>query len=151
MQPMLTIALRAARKAGEIIARSVEQLDKVRVDENPRIISSPKSIAHRKKKLFFTSKKRIPITHFSARKAARAALPTPNIAGLSTARRHYQLHSRHPAFRGVDRVRISRPARTRRRTRSDSSRGIHREPRSRAHRSTVVASVSASAKASTAR
>lgn len=33
MQPMLTIALRAARKAGEIIARSVEQLDKVRVDE----------------------------------------------------------------------------------------------------------------------
>ncbi len=33
MQPMLTIALKAARKAGEIIARSVEQLDTVRVDE----------------------------------------------------------------------------------------------------------------------
>lgn len=33
MQPMLTIALRAARKAGEIIARSVDQLDTVRIDE----------------------------------------------------------------------------------------------------------------------
>ena len=33
MQPMLTIALRAARKAGEMIARATEQLDSVRVDE----------------------------------------------------------------------------------------------------------------------
>ncbi|HSB96062.1 MAG TPA: inositol monophosphatase family protein, partial [Spongiibacteraceae bacterium] len=33
MQPMLTIALKAARKAGEIIARSVERLDTVRIDE----------------------------------------------------------------------------------------------------------------------
>ncbi len=33
MQPMLTIALKAARKAGEIIARSMDQLDTVRVDE----------------------------------------------------------------------------------------------------------------------
>ena len=33
MQPMLTIALRAARKAGEIIARSVDQLDTLRIDE----------------------------------------------------------------------------------------------------------------------
>jgi myo-inositol-1(or 4)-monophosphatase len=33
MQPMLTIALKAARRAGEIIARSMDQLDTVRVDE----------------------------------------------------------------------------------------------------------------------
>ena len=33
MQPMLTIALRAARKSGEMIARATEQLDSLRVDE----------------------------------------------------------------------------------------------------------------------
>jgi myo-inositol-1(or 4)-monophosphatase len=33
MQPMLTIALRAARKAGELIARAADQVDKLVVDE----------------------------------------------------------------------------------------------------------------------
>lgn len=33
MQPMLTIALRAARKAGELIVRASEELDLIRVDE----------------------------------------------------------------------------------------------------------------------
>ncbi len=32
MQPMLNIALRAARKAGDIIARSAEQLDRVQIE-----------------------------------------------------------------------------------------------------------------------
>ncbi|MFT5887971.1 MAG: myo-inositol-1(or 4)-monophosphatase [Zhongshania sp.] len=32
MQPMLNIALRAARKAGDIIARATEQLDRVQID-----------------------------------------------------------------------------------------------------------------------
>jgi myo-inositol-1(or 4)-monophosphatase len=33
MQPMLTIALKAARQAGELIARATDQIDKVRIDE----------------------------------------------------------------------------------------------------------------------
>ncbi|MDB6060712.1 MAG: inositol monophosphatase [Verrucomicrobiaceae bacterium] len=33
MQPMLTIALKAARKSGETIARSMDQFDTIRVDE----------------------------------------------------------------------------------------------------------------------
>jgi len=33
MQPMLNIALRAARSAGEMIFRSIERLDVISVDE----------------------------------------------------------------------------------------------------------------------
>lgn len=33
MQPMLNIALRAARSAGELIFRSIERLDSIKVDE----------------------------------------------------------------------------------------------------------------------
>ncbi len=33
MQPMLNIALRAARKAGDLVARAAEQLDRIQVEE----------------------------------------------------------------------------------------------------------------------
>ncbi len=36
MEPMVNIALRAARKAGEIIVRAVERMDRVRIDEKGR-------------------------------------------------------------------------------------------------------------------
>ena len=36
MEPMVTIALRAARQAGEIIVRAMEKLDRIRVDEKGR-------------------------------------------------------------------------------------------------------------------
>ena len=37
MQPMLNIALRAARKAGDLIARATEQLDRVQIETKGEI------------------------------------------------------------------------------------------------------------------
>ena len=42
MQPMVTIALRAARQAGEMIVKAADNLDSVQVSEKVKMILLPK-------------------------------------------------------------------------------------------------------------
>ena len=49
MQPMVNIALRAARQAGEMIVKAADNLELVKIDEKVVMILSPKLIGALKK------------------------------------------------------------------------------------------------------
>ena len=67
MQPMVNIALRAAREAGEMIVKSADNLDLIKVDEKGRHDFVTEVDDALKRLLFTTSRKPIQIMPFGRR------------------------------------------------------------------------------------
>lgn len=53
MELMLNIALRATRKAGELIVQSMDRIDLLNIEEKAAMTSSPRWIVPRKRRLSF--------------------------------------------------------------------------------------------------
>lgn len=75
MQPMLNIALRAARSASELIFRSIERLDTIKVDEKDAKDYVSESIAPLNRKSSMPCARLTRITRFRVKKPACTLAP----------------------------------------------------------------------------
>ena len=81
MEPMMNIALRAARKAGESIVRASDDLHRFEVkSKGVNNFMTEVDIAA-EQEIIYHLKRPIPITRSSGRRAALSAVRTPSTAG----------------------------------------------------------------------
>ena len=143
---MVNIAVRAARRAGDIIVRDMNRVPIARAcaqkgrNDFVTEIDQPAEARHHRD----DPRARIPITRSSPRKAAPQRRRRVRLDHRS-ARRHHEFPARLSAVRGVDRRAAPRPARARRRLRSACARSCSRRRAATARSSTASASASASA------
>jgi len=107
MQPLLNIGVRAARRAGDLIVRSLSRLDSIKIDTKAATISLPTSTAKPKRTSSPPSAAAIRSTPFSERNrvAARQRIRLDH----RSARRHYQLPAWLPDLRRLHRRRAQGP------------------------------------------
>lgn len=134
MQPMLNIALRAARSAGELIFRSIERLDVISVNEKDAKDYVTEVDRAAEQTIVAALRKAYP-THaimgeeggFIERQRRGRRLPL----GDRSAGRHHQLHPWRTALRREHRLQVQGPPGARRGPRPGTPGRIHRQPRSR--------------------
>ncbi len=129
MHPFVNTAVRAARRAGDIIVRGLTSLR----GRRRACRQGPERLRHRHRSQRRSGDHRDPAQGLPAprlpRRGIRRAGQQRHHVDHRPARRHHELHPRLPDVRGVDRVPGREPHRPRRHLRPDAPGALHREPR----------------------
>ena len=131
---MVNIALRAARRAGEIIVRAAERMDRVRIDEKAATISSPNDQAAERNVHHL---KRAYPTHFLGEEFGLVEGSDPDYRWIIDPLDGTTTLIQGAPLRRVDRVPTGAAWRWRG-LRSHQAGRIHRQPRSRCSSTAVV-------------
>ena len=150
MQPLLNIAVRAARRAGDIIVRAIPRLESVEVHSKGRNDYVTEVDRAAEADIIETIRRLHPDHAFLAEESGARGDKRRGLDHRS-ARRHHQLHARLPDVRGVDRLPGPGPARARGGVRSHAPGAVHRLARRRRAVSRAARFASASRSRSKAR